>query len=172
MAPPRPISNLDQFWGIGSWDDLILCSVDNTTGECKHYFVRHNPLQHGVYVLVCLRNKDNLASLYVRFHAERSKFTSLDFRNQRIVAPTRVVQYHLVPKRSRDMQNQRCIHVFGARPYNFLCAFLQILLVMFAGMLAFDVLDRLTGDWSVTNTDWFQGFYAAVIQVLEKLPCF
>lgn len=37
---------------------------------------------------------------------------------------------------------------------------------MFAGMLAFDVLDRLTGDWSVTNTDWFQGFYAAVIQVL------
>lgn len=39
---------------------------------------------------------------------------------------------------------------------------------MFAGMLAFDVLDRLTGDWSVTNTDWFQGFYAAVIQVLEK----
>lgn len=36
---------------------------------------------------------------------------------------------------------------------------------MFAGMLAFDVLDRLTGDWSVTNTDWFQGFYAAVIQV-------
>eukprot|EP00903_Cladosiphon_okamuranus_P012290 g11524.t2 len=41
---------------------------------------------------------------------------------------------------------------------------LQILLVMFAGMLAFDVLDRLTGDWSVTNTDWFQGFYAAVIQ--------
>ncbi|CAM9795797.1 unnamed protein product, partial [Scytosiphon promiscuus] len=41
---------------------------------------------------------------------------------------------------------------------------LQILLVMFAGMLAFDVLDRLTGDWSVTNADWFQGFYVAVIQ--------
>lgn len=41
----------------------------------------------------------------------------------------------------------------------------QIMLVMFAGMLAFDVLDRLTGDWSVTNSDWFQGFYAAVIQV-------
>ncbi|CAM9159563.1 unnamed protein product [Pylaiella littoralis] len=40
----------------------------------------------------------------------------------------------------------------------------DILLVMFAGMLAFDVLDRLTGDWSVTNSDWFQGFYAAVIQ--------
>lgn len=39
------------------------------------------------------------------------------------------------------------------------------MLVMFAGMLAFDVLDRLTGEWSVTNSDWFQGFYAAVIQV-------
>lgn len=44
-------------------------------------------------------------------------------------------------------------------------AFHQILLVMFAGMLAFDVLDRLTGDWSVTNTDWFQPVYAALIQV-------
>lgn len=43
---------------------------------------------------------------------------------------------------------------------------------MFAGMLAFDVLDRLTGDWSVTNSDWFQGFYAAVIQVLEKCTLF
>lgn len=43
---------------------------------------------------------------------------------------------------------------------------------MFAGMLAFDVLDRLTGDWSVTNTDWFQGFYAAVIQVLKSFPCY
>ncbi|CAM9679970.1 unnamed protein product, partial [Ectocarpus sp. 13 AM-2016] len=41
---------------------------------------------------------------------------------------------------------------------------LQILLVMFAGMLAFDVLDRLTGDWTVTNSDWFQAFYVAVIQ--------
>lgn len=41
----------------------------------------------------------------------------------------------------------------------------QILLVMFAGMLAFDVLDRLTGDWTVTNSDWFQGFVTVVIQV-------
>lgn len=39
---------------------------------------------------------------------------------------------------------------------------------MFAGMLAFDVLDRLTGDWSVTNSYWFQEVYASVIQVLEK----
>jgi len=39
------------------------------------------------------------------------------------------------------------------------------LLVMFAGMLAFDVLDRLTGDWSVTNSDWFQPVYTALIQV-------
>lgn len=36
---------------------------------------------------------------------------------------------------------------------------------MFGGMLAFDVLDRLTGDWSVTNSDWFQGFFTVVIQV-------
>ncbi|CAM9321632.1 unnamed protein product, partial [Ascophyllum nodosum] len=41
---------------------------------------------------------------------------------------------------------------------------LQILLVMFAGMLAFDVLDRLTGDWTVTNSDWLQGFVTVVIQ--------
>lgn len=77
--------------------------------------------------------------------------------------------YHL---RANDVQTYRINGVSMCQglavPYFFLCAFLQILLVMFAGMLAFDVLDRLTGDWSVTNTDWFQGFYAAVIQVLEK----
>ncbi|CAM9629759.1 unnamed protein product, partial [Hapterophycus canaliculatus] len=44
----------------------------------------------------------------------------------------------------------------------------SILLVMFAGMLAFDVLDRLTGDWSVTNAGWFQAVYVAVIQ---NTPC-
>jgi WD repeat-containing protein 35 len=31
---------------------------------------------------------------------------------------------------------------------------LQILQVMFAGMLAFDFLDRITGDWTVINRDW------------------
>lgn len=37
---------------------------------------------------------------------------------------------------------------------------------MFAGMLAFDVLDRLTGDWTVTNSAWFQDFVTVVIQVI------
>ncbi|CAM9155222.1 unnamed protein product, partial [Choristocarpus tenellus] len=42
--------------------------------------------------------------------------------------------------------------------------FLSILLTVFAGMLAFDVLDRLTGDWTVVNSDWLQGFVTVVIQ--------
>eukprot|EP00520_Triparma_pacifica_P005947 CAMPEP_0118636870 /NCGR_PEP_ID=MMETSP0785-20121206/2858_1 /TAXON_ID=91992 /ORGANISM="Bolidomonas pacifica, Strain CCMP 1866" /LENGTH=855 /DNA_ID=CAMNT_0006528035 /DNA_START=249 /DNA_END=2816 /DNA_ORIENTATION=+ len=33
---------------------------------------------------------------------------------------------------------------------------LQILQVMFAGMMAFDFLDRLTGDWTVVNRPWMK----------------
>ncbi|CAM9569802.1 unnamed protein product, partial [Phaeothamnion confervicola] len=41
---------------------------------------------------------------------------------------------------------------------------LELLLVVLAGVLAFDILDRLTGDWTVTNTTWFSGFAESVIQ--------
>ncbi|CAM9106959.1 unnamed protein product, partial [Discosporangium mesarthrocarpum] len=41
---------------------------------------------------------------------------------------------------------------------------LQILLVIFAGMLAFDVMDRLTGEWSVVNSSWLIDFVTAIIQ--------
>merc|ERR1719502_1812026 len=32
---------------------------------------------------------------------------------------------------------------------------LNLLQVVFAGILGFDILDRLTGEWSVINLDWF-----------------
>lgn len=42
---------------------------------------------------------------------------------------------------------------------------LQILQVIFGGMLAFDILDRLTGNsWTVTNSAWFSSFYDSAIQ--------
>lgn len=41
---------------------------------------------------------------------------------------------------------------------------LQILQVIFSGMIAFDFLDRITGDWSVIETMWLKNFVKAVIQ--------
>lgn len=35
---------------------------------------------------------------------------------------------------------------------------LQILQIIFAGMIAFDFLDRITGDWTVMDTAWMQKF--------------
>eukprot|EP01039_Chlorochromonas_danica_P008189 gene8188-9034_t len=41
---------------------------------------------------------------------------------------------------------------------------LQILQVIFGGILAFNILDRLTGNtWTVTNSDWFGSFYRTAI---------
>lgn len=42
---------------------------------------------------------------------------------------------------------------------------LQMLMVIFAGILAFDILDRITGNnWSVTQSSWLASFYRAYIQ--------
>jgi WD repeat-containing protein 35 len=47
---------------------------------------------------------------------------------------------------------------------------LAILQVIFAGMLAFDVLDRLTGpDWSVRSSPWFASFYDGLILATPAL---
>lgn len=35
---------------------------------------------------------------------------------------------------------------------------LQILQIIFSGLLAFELLDRLTGDWTVLDTSWMKGF--------------
>jgi WD repeat-containing protein 35 len=41
---------------------------------------------------------------------------------------------------------------------------LQILTTIFGGILAFNILDRLTGNnWSVQNSSWFSSFYTSVI---------
>lgn len=43
-------------------------------------------------------------------------------------------------------------------------ASMQILLGVFAGTLAFDILDRLTGnEWSVQNSAWFGSFYRSFV---------
>ena len=40
---------------------------------------------------------------------------------------------------------------------------LQILQIIFAGMIAFDVLDRITGDWTVVDTVWMENFKKRVL---------
>lgn len=43
-------------------------------------------------------------------------------------------------------------------------ASLQNLQIIFGGILAFDILDRLTGNnWTVTNSAWFSSFYSSVV---------
>ena len=41
---------------------------------------------------------------------------------------------------------------------------LQILQIIFAGMIAFDTLDRITGDWTVLDTMWMKGFVEDMIR--------
>jgi len=41
---------------------------------------------------------------------------------------------------------------------------LWILIFIFAAHLAFSILDRLTGDWTVVNSEWLQGFYESVVK--------
>eukprot|EP00605_Chrysophyceae_sp_TOSAG23-4_P001509 GSChrysophyteH1.ASY1.ANO1.1653.1 assembled CDS len=41
---------------------------------------------------------------------------------------------------------------------------MRILQDIFGGMLAFDVLDRLTGQWTVSQSSWFLSFYESFIQ--------
>ena len=41
---------------------------------------------------------------------------------------------------------------------------LRILQDIFGGMLAFDVLDRLTGQWTVSTSPWFTSFYNSFLQ--------
>lgn len=41
---------------------------------------------------------------------------------------------------------------------------LKILQTIFAGMIAFDILDRVTGEWTVTDTEWMEEFVDTVIR--------
>lgn len=41
---------------------------------------------------------------------------------------------------------------------------LKILQTIFAGVIAFDFLDRITGDWTVVDTAWMSGFVDTVIK--------
>lgn len=41
---------------------------------------------------------------------------------------------------------------------------LKILQTIFAGMIAFDFLDRITGEWTVLDTEWMAGFVDVVIK--------
>ena len=41
---------------------------------------------------------------------------------------------------------------------------LQILQFISGGILSFQILDRVTGQWSVANSPWFSAFYQTVIQ--------
>ena len=47
---------------------------------------------------------------------------------------------------------------------------LQMLMVIFTGILAFDILDRITGNaWTVTQTAWLQSFYTSYISGVPLL---
>lgn len=40
---------------------------------------------------------------------------------------------------------------------------LLIMKMMLSGLLAFNILDRVTGDWTVTDTDWIKSFVEVMI---------
>jgi WD repeat-containing protein 35 len=47
---------------------------------------------------------------------------------------------------------------------------LQVLQVIFGGILAFNILDRVTGNnWSVIDSQWFSNFYDSIIQDIPMM---
>merc|ERR1712054_566226 len=41
---------------------------------------------------------------------------------------------------------------------------LELMQIVMAGMLAFDILDRITGDWTVVNTTWMRTFVEPMLR--------
>lgn len=41
---------------------------------------------------------------------------------------------------------------------------IQLMIYVFAGLLAFGFLDRITGDWTVVNTEWMVDFYENTVK--------
>jgi len=77
---------------------------------------------------------------------------------------------HVASERERDVMRSLDHHVGAIRDMSrnpdlsravFALEIVQWLLV---GLLAFACLDRLVGEWSVANTDWFRAVYQALIE--------
>ncbi len=45
-----------------------------------------------------------------------------------------------------------------------MAATMRMLLLIFAGLLAFEILDRITGNWTVMDTEWFEDFANPMIK--------
>ena len=44
---------------------------------------------------------------------------------------------------------------------------LHIMQMVLAGILAFDIMDRITGEWTIVNTEWAQAF---VLPLIHETP--
>ena len=60
-------------------------------------------------------------------------------------------------------QNLQSMHALQVKSADVVHS-LQILQFIFAGMIAFDILDRITGDWTVMDTVWMQQFVQKVFK--------
>ena len=67
-----------------------------------------------------------------------------------------VLQQHIVTNTASLVR----LHKHNERS---MCA-LEIMQILFAGMLAFDFLDRITGDWSVVNQEWLRSFVEPIMK--------
>jgi hypothetical protein len=65
-------------------------------------------------------------------------------------------------EQSVDLNTQRMCQLSDSNERS--AGALQILQMMVAGIFAFEILDRITGQWSVANSPWFTSFYTTAIQ--------
>lgn len=65
-------------------------------------------------------------------------------------------------RQSMDLNTQRMCQLSDSNERT--AGSLSILQMMIAGIFAFEILDRITGQWSVANSPWFTSFYTTAIQ--------
>ena len=75
-----------------------------------------------------------------------------------VVTGNKMFQLH----QSVDLNTQRLCQLADSNERT--AGSLNILQIIIAGIFAFEVLDRLTGQWSVANASWFASFYTSAIQ--------
>ena len=75
-----------------------------------------------------------------------------------VVTGNKMFQLH----QSVDLNTQRLCQLSDSNERT--AGSLNILQMIIAGIFAFEVLDRLTGQWSVANSSWFASFYTTAIQ--------
>ena len=84
----------------------------------------------------------------------------LDLLRERVEVESQNKSLQLSLDLERNTKNLCVLQVYSGETMRSL----KVLQVIFAGILAFDFLDRITGEWTVLDTEWMAGFVDSVFK--------